>query len=369
VKILHALYESRGDYFGIGGVGTRAYDIYGYLKERHDITLLCKKYPGARDGEKDGLKHIFVGASSRSLTRTFLSYAFEAARFVRREGKAFDIIIEEFSPAIPSFLHAATDRPLILQVQGYTGNLYFRKYNPASAGVLTFMERLRPRMYDNFIVVSKGTVERLALPSGKRIAVISNGISPDLLKTEPVEEPYVLYLGRIDVYGKGLDLLLHAYREFCGSFPAIRLAVAGDGRDRAAFEARIMKLPDPVKRNIELTGWVSGDRKAEVLRKTMFCIVPSRHDVQSIAVLEAMACGKPVIVSDIPELRYVTEQGAGLSFTSGNASSLAACMRALADRSDRQEMGRTARAWARDYTIDRIALRFEEFIREVAGKT
>ena len=50
MKILHLLYESKGDYFGIGGVGIRAYEIYRRLKDRHDITLLCKKYPGAVDG-------------------------------------------------------------------------------------------------------------------------------------------------------------------------------------------------------------------------------------------------------------------------------------------------------------------------------
>ncbi len=35
MKILHLLYESKGDYFGIGGVGVRAYEIYKYLPARH----------------------------------------------------------------------------------------------------------------------------------------------------------------------------------------------------------------------------------------------------------------------------------------------------------------------------------------------
>jgi len=55
MRILHLLYESKSDYFGIGGVATRAYEIYRYLRERHDITLLCKRCPGAEDGEINGL--------------------------------------------------------------------------------------------------------------------------------------------------------------------------------------------------------------------------------------------------------------------------------------------------------------------------
>ena len=95
MKILHLLYESKDDPFGIGGVGIRAYELYRHLSSRHEITLLCKKYPGARDVEIEGLKHIFAGAESDSLTRTLISYAFHAAQFVRHHGEEFDIIIEE----------------------------------------------------------------------------------------------------------------------------------------------------------------------------------------------------------------------------------------------------------------------------------
>src|ERR1700690_4497420 len=163
MKILHLLYESRGDYFGIGGVGERAYQIYSRLKSRHDITLLCKKYPGAKDGYIDGLKHIFVGAESRSLTRTLLSYAYQASLYVKNCPHAFDIIIEEFSPATPTFLHLFTNRPIILQVQGHTGLLYFDKYNPLYASVLYAFEHLRPRFYNNFIFINKNTQNKLCL--------------------------------------------------------------------------------------------------------------------------------------------------------------------------------------------------------------
>jgi hypothetical protein len=137
VKILHLLYESKGDYFGIGGVGVRSYEIYRHLKERHDITLLCKKYPGASDAAIEGLRHVFVGTESESLTKTLLSYAYHAASFVRKHGSEFDIVIEDFSPAIPTFLHRFAEKPVVLQIQGYTGRLYFKKYNTVYAFFFT----------------------------------------------------------------------------------------------------------------------------------------------------------------------------------------------------------------------------------------
>ena len=413
MKILHLLYESKGDSFGIGGVGIRAYELYRHLSSRHDITLLCKKYPGARDGEIEGLKHIFAGAESDSLTRTLISYAFHAAQFARKYGDEFDIIIEEFSPAIPTFLHLWTKKPLILQIQGYTGLLYFRKYNPFYAFTLYIMERLRPLFYKNFIFITPQTIKKL-LPGnpppspfakgglnspllrgdrdvfhpfvkggeggvyvsplplrewdrvrGRRIEVIPNGISPELQSVISEESDYILYLGRIDIYGKGLGVLVNAYAEFLKSFPHIRLVIAGDGRDMERFETMLMKLPENARKNIELLGWVSGDKKTEVIRKALFCVFPSRHEVQPITSLEAMACGKALIVSEIPEFNFVKENSAGMSFKTGDALSMTQSMKDLMSSDERKEMGQRGRAWVKTYSWDKIALKYEDFLNSV----
>ncbi len=369
MKILHLLYESLGDYFGIGGVGIRAYEIYKRLKDRHDITLLCKKYPGAVDREIDCLKHVFVGAESRSLTKTLLSYAYHAALFVKRHNAEFDIIIEEFSPAIPTFLHAFSGKPIILQVQGYTGKLYFKKYNVLYASALSLLEQVRPMFYINFIFVNPRTAEKFSLGEAKRFAIISNGVPAELLEATPDEESYVLYLGRIDIYGKGLDILLGAYKEFNKSFPDIRLVIAGEGRDFKTLRDEIMKLPAEVRNKIELPGWVSGKQKTELIKNSLYTVFPSRHEVQPIAALEAMACGKAVVVSGIPEFAFVTESGAGISFKASNVASLAQSMKGMAVSEGRREMGQRGRGWVRNLTWDKISEEYEGFLKEVAEES
>jgi glycosyltransferase involved in cell wall biosynthesis len=366
MKILHLLYESKDDYFGIGGVGIRAYEIYGRLKDRHDITLLCKKYPGAVDGYKEGLKHIFVGTESKGLTKTLLSYAWQALLFTRKYGKEFDIIIEEFSPGIPTFLHFFSGGPLVLQIQGYTGVNYFEKYNILFAGILYLFERLRPLFYRNIIIISDNSLDRYNLHGrGKNIETVPNGIPEELLHCESGEEDYMLYLGRIDIHHKGLDILLEAYKEFNNTCPHIRLVIAGDGRDREKFIGLMESLPGLVKKNIELRGWVEGDEKISLLKNALLVVMPSRYETQGIVALEAMAMGKAVVASNIPELSYVTSNRAGLSFKTGEALSLVEAMKNLITSEERREMGRRGRDWVKNYTWDKIALKYEGFLKTV----
>ncbi|HWR90186.1 MAG TPA: glycosyltransferase family 4 protein [Dissulfurispiraceae bacterium] len=365
MKILHLLYESMGDPFGFGGAGARAYEIYSRIRERHDITLLCRRYPGARDGEIAGLSHIFAGRESASFTVTLLSFALGANRFVKERGKTFDVIIQEFSPAVPTFLHCFIERPVVLQIQGYTGRLYFRKYNPVYASVLSFLESVMPRFYRTIIFLSGENAGNYRVRHDARVVIIPNGIDGSLLETSPVENPYILYLGRIDVYGKGLDLLIDAFREYGQSFPGTELVIAGDGRDRRRFEALVEQLPQPMRNSTRLLGWVTGQDKREALRKAMFAVFPSRHEVQPLALLEAMACGKAVVVSDIAGHQCATESGAGTAFLSGDASSLARAMKEMTERQDRAEMGEKGRDYAGQFTWDAISQQYEEFLQSV----
>ncbi len=369
MKILHLLYESEGDYFGIGGVGVRAYEIYRRLKDRHDITLLCKRYPGAKDSLIQGLRHVHVGVESRSLTVTLLAYARQASRYVRENGTGYDIIVEEFSPAIPTFLDSYHERQVVLQVQGYTGTKYFVKYNPLYSTVLYLSERIRPPRYRNIILVSEESRKRYGMDEsrGRRIGVISNGISPELLSGRPGIGDYILYLGRIDVHHKGLDILLRAYHEFRASRPDIRLVIAGDGRDRENFTRLLGRLPAETQAGIRQAGWVDGDAKINLFSDALLVVVPSRYETQGIVTLEAMACGKALVVSDIPELSHVVSSGAGVSFRSEDASALAAVLTVLINGHDLQAMGQRGREWVKDYTWDSVALRFEEYLLSVAN--
>jgi glycosyltransferase involved in cell wall biosynthesis len=118
--------------------------------------------------------------------------------------------------------------------------------------------------------------------------------------------------------------------------------------------------------NVEFAGFIPEERKIALLREDCILVLPSRFEGWGIVVLEAAACGKPVIVSDIPELNYAVDAGFGISFRRGDAPDLAEKMAfLLGNERARKEMGLKAREYAGKFTWDRIAEEYERYLSGV----
>ena len=365
MKILQIIYESPGCLFGFGGAGVRAYEIYKRLKDRHDITLLCMKYPGAEDGEREGLKHVFVGTESRSLTRSVLAYTMRAAQFVRKHADNFDVIIENFLPSTPFFSKFLTRKPVILQVQGIMEKHSLKKFSPLYSLPMYAVEQFYPGLHDRFIFVSDITKKKIMERVKRQVIschVIPNGIGEELLNVVPEERDYILFLSRIDIYTKGLDILIKAFEKLSNHYPSLKLILAGYEFDKV--DTLLSGMKPSLREGIQYAGFVSGEEKIDLLSKAKLFVMPSRHESSPISILEAAACAKPVIVSDIPELGFVSESGFGLSFPSGSIDGLAANIDLLLREAEtRAAMGRKGREYAGQFLWDGIALQFENMLQ------
>jgi glycosyltransferase involved in cell wall biosynthesis len=103
----------------------------------------------------------------------------------------------------------------------------------------------------------------------------------------------VLYLGRLH-RKKGIDLLVNALAEM--NRPNIVLAIAGDGPERSALARMTEKLG--LDRQVRWLGQVEGTRKQICLQGADLFVLTSRHENFGVAVLEALAAGAPVLISD-----------------------------------------------------------------------
>jgi glycosyltransferase involved in cell wall biosynthesis len=124
-----------------------------------------------------------------------------------------------------------------------------------------------------------------------------------------------------------------------------------------------------LRERIEYAGFVTGEEKINLLSKAKLFVLPSRHESAPISILEAAACAKPVIVSDIPELGFVSESGFGLSFRSGSMDGLAANIDLLLREAEtRADMGRKGREYAGQFLWDRLAREFEITLEHTADE-
>lgn len=125
------------------------------------------------------------------------------------------------------------------------------------------------------------------------------------------DRPYWLFLGRIHPK-KGIDLLIDAYMSLNKEHPDLPdLVVAGPGLD-TAFGASLKKVSSHSK--IHFPGMLKADAKWGAFYNCETFILPSHQENFGIAVVEALACGKPVLISDqVNIFKEIVDQGAGIS--------------------------------------------------------
>jgi glycosyltransferase involved in cell wall biosynthesis len=187
--------------------------------------------------------------------------------------------------------------------------------------------------------------------------VDSHGVAP---KVRPGGG--MVYVGRLR-HEKGVDVLVEAM----GRLGRHRLDVVGDGPERSRLEAlAAARAPGRVR----FHGSVTKDRVADLLRSAAVAVMPSRcHENQPMAVLEAFACGVPVVATKLGGLPELVQPGRyGETVPAEDPAALAAAVaRLLADPAEAFAMGQAARRHAeQQFSPKRHLERLEEAYRSAA---
>jgi glycosyltransferase involved in cell wall biosynthesis len=132
----------------------------------------------------------------------------------------------------------------------------------------------------------------------------------------------VLFAGRL-AREKGLHTLLKAWADL--SLP-ITLKIAGDGPLRAEVESMVQTMA-----NVEYAGYCSRSRVYELMRNAALLVFPSEwYEASPLSVMEAMACGTPVLAADHGSLTEMIIPGeSGLLFSPGSVESLIQSLRKI----------------------------------------
>jgi glycosyltransferase involved in cell wall biosynthesis len=147
--------------------------------------------------------------------------------------------------------------------------------------------------------------------------------------------PTIMYVGRIERTSawKGVDVLIQAFSLVHEKLPEARLVLVGGGDaidDHRELAGRLGVAPA-----VTFLGPLTGDELVSAYQNASVVVLPSRTEAESfgLALIEAMACGRPVIgsrIGGIPEV--IADEETGLLVSPGNPLALAeACLRVLTD--------------------------------------
>lgn len=171
-------------------------------------------------------------------------------------------------------------------------------------------------------------------------------------------EPLLVSVGSL-VRNKGHHVLLEAVRRLAGDWPALRAAIAGEGPERRALEEQIAR--SGLAARASLLGLV--EPVEELLADADIFVLPTIHrEGLSLAVLEAMASGLPVIASRVGGVPEAVVDGlTGILVPPGDAEGLSAAIRRLAaDPEMRRRMGDAGRERAvRHFSPERMLTAIE----------
>jgi glycosyltransferase involved in cell wall biosynthesis len=148
-------------------------------------------------------------------------------------------------------------------------------------------------------------------------------------------EGYLLFLGKLEPI-KGIYPLLEA----CRSIPEIRLILAGRVEEPLASA-----LPGLLPPNAQYVGLMHGEELRQLLYNSVAVVLPSLgFENQPFSILEAFACGKPVIASDLGGMtELVVNRERGLLVPPGNVEALAKAMRWIVGHpTEAHDMGQNA---------------------------
>jgi glycosyltransferase involved in cell wall biosynthesis len=185
----------------------------------------------------------------------------------------------------------------------------------------------------------------------------------DAIRREAAGQPIVLFVGRLVKY-KGVDVLLEAMR----GVSAITVLV-GNGPERAALQRTAER--EGVADRVRFLGEVSPDELAALYQACDLFVLPSvtRQEAFGVVQIEAMACGKPVISTDLGTgTGWVNQHGeSGFVVAPRDADGLhGAIVRVLGDGTLQKTMGAAARHRARAiFGADRMVASVLALFREV----
>ena len=357
----------------MGGVEKTLLSLLPRLKEENFDVKVCTLYRKdilSDEMEKKGIPVINIGMRARmDIDMKYLKGIINLAKFIKRE--RFHVV--------HTHLYRANTPGRIAAILAKVPVIIANEHNIDSWKTLKQrkMDRFLSRFTDKIIAVSEGVksfyVNEVGIPEEK-IEVIYNGVDLERFEKEidiknkkrelsiPVNSPLIGTIGRLQPQ-KDHKNFLKASSLILKKFPDAHFLIVGGGSLRGKLEDFAKKLG--IEKNIHFLG----ERKdiEEILPLMDIFVLSSKREGFPITILEAMACGIPVVATSVGGTPELVESGKeGFLVPPENPHILSdAIVNLLRKEELGKEMGRNGRERVKSFSIERMVERTESLYNEL----
>lgn len=355
----------------LGGVTEHVHNLAAqYRSLGHEAVIVTSRVAG--DGEeRAGVR--YVGRSRVVYANGSFARMTTAPRLRARIAEVFE---EERIDIV--HVHGALSPTLGLFAPGVAFRMgipavaTFHSWFPRSVGYRLF-RRVMQRDFDRLsarIAVSEPVVRAFSRYFGGAWEIIPNGVDVEHFHPngrrpmEVTNTPRLLFLGRLDPRN-GLDTMLAAMPSVLKRHPRAELVIVGDGPLRRLYEGRAQALGPGVR----FAGRVLDERWSYYAHADIY-VCPTERASFGITLLEAMACGTPMLVSDIIGFRELVDGGREAALVPPNdPAAWANGITKLLDEPElRSQMGAAGREKALLFSWERVAAQVMELYERVLGR-
>lgn len=294
-----------------GGKEVRYHEIVHRLAQRSDVHVFTMKWWDGDATVREG------GVSYHAISRRRPLYAgrrrslTEAAWFGvaswRLVRYRFDVIEADHIPYAPLFvlrvIASARRRPLVVTWHEVWGRQLWCEYLGGAGEAAWWVERLAMLMPDEIVAASPETAARLRpyLRRRTRLSVAPNGLDLDRIRASRPAEPRtdLVFVGRLLAH-KNVDLLVEAVALLRDRGQILTCRVVGTGPELENLVARAAALG--VEHLVRFETEVDDQGSVySLLKASDVFVFPSVREGFGISVLEAIACGLPVVTTNVPD--------------------------------------------------------------------
>ncbi|MDD2823115.1 MAG: glycosyltransferase family 4 protein [Candidatus Daviesbacteria bacterium] len=365
-KIIISSYDDLKNPFYGGGGAVAIHEVFKRLTNNYQVVVLTGTYPGSKNIVVDKILYQRIGSSL--LGPRIGQLIFQLLLPYYAVVKEYNLWIESFTPPFSTAcLQLFTKKPVVGLVHMLCASDMQRKYK-IPFGVLEALENIGLKTYRHFIVLTESTKLKIVHINRRASFLrVSNGISLPknyLIQNKKIGE-YILFLGRIEVNQKGLDLLLKSYKSFLKE-DNMQLIIAGFGVK--SEEKKLVNLISDLGLNkkVKFIGRVTGTTKDRLLKYASFIVISSRFETFSLVALEALSFSLPLITFDIDGLKWIPKNSV-IKVKPFDVNLLTKEMLRLAtDNHLRTSLGSCGQLYVKNLSWDNLAKQYDQYITKVS---